>query len=187
MAPDFDTHKKQSKFLKFIYVLNTFRRRPDRKWDIRFHRRTDVYRLHVRRQNEGSTSARISKVPSKMFAMDTDTRVATPISFVYLFCLLRRHICCRAIKTIIGVTAIDYQCLTEEIGQSEIICFQWRLTVSHSVNPQFGHNPIPTVFSIERLVSDLKVDSKFTIIWPAEVRSWSRKRVLIIRWFCWSG
>jgi len=178
MAPDFDTHKKQSKFLKFIYVLNTFRRRPDRKWDICFHWRTDLYRLHVRRQNEGSTSARISKVPSKMFAIDTDKRVATPIH--------------RAIKTIIGVTAIDYQCLTEKIGQllcgqSEIICFQWRLTVSHSVNPQFGHNPIPTVFSIERLVSDLKVDSKFTIIWPAEVRSWSRKRVLIIRWFCWSG
>ena len=45
--------------------------------------------------------------------MDTDNRVAPPIQFVYWFGLqnLRRHMCCRAIKTkLIGVTSITYQC-----------------------------------------------------------------------------
>ena len=46
--------------------------------------------------------------------MDTDNRVAPPIPLVYWFCLqnLRRHMCCRAIKTkLIGVAASGYQCL----------------------------------------------------------------------------
>ena len=46
--------------------------------------------------------------------MDTDNRVAPPIPLVYWFCLqnLRRHMCCRAIKTkLIGVAASAYQCL----------------------------------------------------------------------------
>ena len=43
--------------------------------------------------------------------MDTDNRVAPPIPLVYWFCLqnLRRHMCCRAIKTkLIGVAASTY-------------------------------------------------------------------------------
>ena len=51
---------------------------------------------------------------SSTVSMDTDNRVAPPIPFVYWFCLqnLRRHMCCRAIKTkLIGVAASAYQCL----------------------------------------------------------------------------
>ena len=45
--------------------------------------------------------------------MDTDNRVAPPIPFVYCFCLqnLQRHMCCRAIKTKLGVAVSAYQCL----------------------------------------------------------------------------
>ena len=46
--------------------------------------------------------------------MGTDNRIAPPIPFVYCFCLqkLRRHMCCREIKTkLIGVAASTYQCL----------------------------------------------------------------------------
>ena len=45
--------------------------------------------------------------------MDTDNRMAPPILFVYQFVLqnLRRHMCCRPIKTkLIGVAAITYHC-----------------------------------------------------------------------------
>ena len=44
--------------------------------------------------------------------MDTDNRVAPPIPFVYGFELqnLRRHMCCRAIKTkLIGVASNTHQ------------------------------------------------------------------------------
>ena len=45
-------------------------------------------------------------------SMDTDNRVAPPITFVYCFCLqnLRRHMCCRAIKTKLNLKCHRTKC-----------------------------------------------------------------------------
>ena len=57
---------------------------------------------------------RINHLITQKLPNNFDKRVASPIPFVYWFGLqnLRRHMCCRAIKTtIIGVTVIAYQSL----------------------------------------------------------------------------
>ena len=74
------------------------------------------------------------------FIIETDKRVAPPIPFVYWLGLqnLRRHMCCRAIKTKrIGVTVIIYQSLyppiicqsIDPLYTSQLILYPNRYTI----------------------------------------------------------
>ena len=93
--------------------------------------------MNARPDGIGLNGPLVGSNKSLIFSMDTDNCVAPPIPFVYCFCLqnLRRHMCCRAIKTkLIGVAASDYQCL--------YLCFSSNVTLfaGPMQSSKFGSN-----------------------------------------------